>query len=118
MICLWCNGPEPCRHYRPGKDVDFICFSCIQLLLGYSQEKLRELQKQCEAKGYDQKVEALKSFMEVGYEQRNPKRDTPKRTYRKRFMRASRNEQKSNWKFTPGEVPSLRKIEQRESAIR
>lgn len=61
--CLWCNGPEPCKHYKPGKDMDFVCSSCVQLLLGCSQDKLAELQKACLAKGYDQKVEALKSFI-------------------------------------------------------
>ena len=58
-ICLWCNGPEPCKHDR----VDIICSSCVQLLCGCSQEKLRELQKTCQAEGYGSKVEALKSFI-------------------------------------------------------
>lgn len=62
-ICLWCNQPEPCQHYHPGEDVDIICSSCVQLLCGCSQEKLAELQKVCQAKGYDTKVEALKSFI-------------------------------------------------------
>ena len=52
-VCLWCGH----------KDVDFICSSCVQLLCRCNQEKLRELQKQCEAKGYDTKVKALKSFI-------------------------------------------------------
>lgn len=61
--CLWCSNPEPCQHYKPDNDVDFVCSSCVQLLLGCNQDKLRELQRQCEAKGYDRKVEALKSFI-------------------------------------------------------
>ena len=73
MICLWCNRPETSRRYRPSKAMDFICSSCVQLLLGCSQEKLAELQRQCQAKGYDHKLEALRSFMEIGHEQRNPK---------------------------------------------
>jgi len=76
-MCLWCNEFEPSKKYRPGKNVDFICSSCVQLLCGCSQEKLRELQKTCQAKGYGRRLEALKSFVEVGHEQRNPKGARP-----------------------------------------
>ena len=62
-LCLWCSQPEPCKHYHPSKDVEFICSRCTQLLCRCTQEKLRELLNQCEAKGYDSKVEALKSFI-------------------------------------------------------
>ena len=62
-VCLWCGQPEPCKHYHLSKDVDFVCSRCTQLLCGCTQDKLRELQKTCQAKGYDSKVEALKSFI-------------------------------------------------------
>ena len=62
-VCWWCNLPEPCTHYHPAEDADFICSQCSQLLLGCSQEKLVELQRKCQAKGYYHKVEALKSFI-------------------------------------------------------
>jgi hypothetical protein len=62
-VCMWCNQPEPCEHYQPGLGIDFICSSCTQLLLGCSQEKLAELQTHCQAKGYNHKLEALKSFI-------------------------------------------------------
>jgi hypothetical protein len=78
--CLWCDRPEHYWHavhdkalnrrvmkkvrYKPGPSVgSFICSSCVQMLLWCSQEKLKELWQQCEAKGLQRKLEALQSFM-------------------------------------------------------
>ena len=87
--CLWCNGPEPCQHYRPLSNVDFVCSRCTQLLLGCSQDMLQELQTQCGIKGYDRKVEALESF--IGEEEYVPETTKIRRSMvRKRSVRPVR----------------------------
>lgn len=61
--CLWCNGSESSNGYKPGNHVDFVCSGCVQLLCGLSQDKLRELQEQCQARGFERRLEAQKSFI-------------------------------------------------------
>ena len=38
MICLFCGKPE--RNYRPGTNVNFICGTCVQLLLSADQPEV------------------------------------------------------------------------------
>ncbi|HUT44543.1 MAG TPA: hypothetical protein VMW95_09415 [Desulfobacterales bacterium] len=61
MGCLFCNCQEP--NYKPGPDVDFICSSCVQLLLGADQDDLHKAHAKAIEKGYPAKAKAIESFL-------------------------------------------------------
>ena len=58
--CLFCDKPEP--NYDPGPNIDFICGSCVLLLLTADQDLKQALIK-AEANGLKNKALALKSFI-------------------------------------------------------
>ena len=61
MNCLFCNGME--KDYQPAKDIDFICSGCVLLLADANQDDLKRAYVKAEAKGLENKVSALKSFI-------------------------------------------------------
>jgi hypothetical protein len=73
MPCLFCNEPD--KSYKPEPDKDFICGSCVQLLLRADQNDLSRAHKKALDKGYINKAKAIESFLHDGgnYEQRKPK---------------------------------------------
>jgi len=88
-LCLFCNGTE--ENYKPVSQVDFICGTCVQLLLTASQEDLKRSYINAMNAGYTNKTEAIKSFLmpERGEdEQRKPRTKIRRRhTDRKRIDR-------------------------------
>ena len=73
-ICLFCNLPE--ENYTPAKGTDFICSGCIQLLLKFDQDELKQGYALAVQKGYTGKARAIESFIMIGIgdnEQRRPK---------------------------------------------
>lgn len=60
--CLFCNREEG-HGYRPGKKIDFICSSCVQILLSAEQVHLKRAHKKAIDKGYINKAEAIESFL-------------------------------------------------------
>ena len=62
MNCLFCNQEEG-HGYRPGKENDFICSRCLQVLLSAEQLHLERAHKKAIDKGYINKAEAIKSFL-------------------------------------------------------
>lgn len=94
--CLWCNGPESCKRYHPGKDVDFICSHCVQKLLGFSQEDLVRGYRLAKQKGFESKMSALWSFMNDESRReiiRDGRSDIEKRLAGERAVRPVRHEQ-------------------------
>jgi hypothetical protein len=81
MSCLFCNGKE--KNYRPVAGIDFICGSCVQLLLGADQDDLKRAHAKAVKKGYTNKARAIESFIipEETNEQRKPK----SKKYRRHF---------------------------------
>ena len=61
MSCLFCDGME--KDYKPGKGIDYICSSCVLLLADANQDDLKRAYVKAEAKGLENKVSALKSFI-------------------------------------------------------
>lgn len=87
MSCLFCNCPE--RSYKPSPDVEYICSSCVQLLLQATKEDLQRALAKAEEMELENKVLALKSFIvedEHYGKTKNSKRDL----VRKRSMRTAR----------------------------
>ena len=50
-LCLYCSGED--RSYKPGPEVEFVCRSCVQLLLNKTQADLQRAHGECLEKGYD-----------------------------------------------------------------
>ena len=64
MTCLFCNNEEPNKSFNShNQKVEFICSSCVQILLGLEQCDLKKAMELAEAKGFKNKVSALKSFL-------------------------------------------------------
>jgi hypothetical protein len=61
MCCLFCNGQE--KNYKPEPNKDFICGSCVQLLLGAEQDDLKRAHAKAIKKGYLSKARAIESFL-------------------------------------------------------
>ena len=61
MLCLLCNGTD--KSYKPEPDKDFICGSCVQLLLRADQDDLKQAYAKAIEKEYPDKAEAIKSFI-------------------------------------------------------
>ena len=88
MNCLFCSGQE--KNYKPEPKTDFICASCVQVLLNANQEDLRKANIKALDKGYINKAMAIQSFLEGegNNEQRKPttkkrgRHPNRKRTYR------------------------------------
>jgi len=96
-FCLFCNREEG-PWYKPGKDVDFICSGCVQLLISAEQVDLKRAHKKAIDKGYVKKAKAIEHFLLP--EDRNGKqinrRRTEKHSNRKRIDGAARFKKISN----------------------
>ncbi len=92
-LCLFCNGAE--KNYKPGSQVDFICGTCVQLLLNASQEDLKRSYIKAMNAGYDNKAEAIKLFLIPEGEEDEQRKPRPKirrrHTDRKRIDRTVGN---------------------------
>jgi len=73
--CLFCGQPE--KSYKPSKSVDFICGSCVQLLLTADQADLKRAYEKAVRLGYMGKADAIKTFLveDIHAETKEPKRD-------------------------------------------
>jgi len=88
MNCLFCYGME--KDYKPAKGIDYICSSCVLLLAEADQDDLKRAYVKAEAKGLENKVSALKSFIikdefnerKTKYSKRNLVRERPLRKVR------------------------------------
>jgi hypothetical protein len=84
LLCLLCNEPT----YRA--NVDYICGSCVQLLLEAEQADLKRAHNRATEKGYRNKTKAIQSFLipeeinvrETKKHKRNMGRKRPVRTIR------------------------------------
>jgi len=106
--CLIYYRKEPGKG-QPAPDVEFICSDCTQKLCNATQEQIKDLYQKAVDKGLEAKAGIFKTFIseEEEDEQRNPKRDTSKHTYRKRPLRVTRNEQNTNFGFKKGKKVTL-----------
>ena len=90
-LCLFCNR----NGHKTG--ADYICSTCVQLLLMTSQEVLKNSYSESVEKGFENKAWAIKSFLkkEIEYEQQKPKSKKRVRyPNRKRIVRPVRNKKK------------------------
>ena len=60
-VCLFCNKTE--KNYKPDPDVDFICGTCVQLLLRADQEDLKKAHKKALDEGDPRKASAIETFL-------------------------------------------------------
>ena len=61
MHCLFCCGQE--KTYKPEPQIDFICRTCVQLLLNADQTDLKQAHTKAMDKGYPNKARAIESFL-------------------------------------------------------
>ncbi len=118
-ICLWCNGLEPSKGYKPGKDIDFICSKCVQMLLGFSQKDLVKGYKLAKQKGFESKILALWSFMNDESRReiiRDERSDIEKRLAGERAVRPVRHEQKPSGRFKK-EGPAFYQVDRQKQAL-
>ena len=86
--CLFCNGIE--KNYKPGPDVEFICGSCVQLLLRADPEDLKCAYATALNLGYLRKARAIETFLteektidrKAKKSERSVERERPLRTVR------------------------------------
>jgi hypothetical protein len=64
--CLFCNNEDKglFNPYKPPKETDFVCSSCVILLLGLKQEFLKQALELSIEKNIPGKIQALKMFIE------------------------------------------------------
>ena len=60
--CLWCESDKEGGKVEAGKD--FICGSCVQMLMGYPQEALQKTYQKCLRLRLDRKANAIETFLE------------------------------------------------------
>jgi hypothetical protein len=83
--CLFCGQPE--KSCKPSKSVDFICGSCIQLLLSADQADLKRAYEKADRLGYVGKARAIKCFL---VEDEHAETEEPERSVvRERFVQAA-----------------------------
>jgi len=96
MGCLFCNQPE--KSYKPSPDVEYICSSCVQLLLNADQEDKRRAYAKAIELGLTRKARALESFITKEGEEDERRRPETKRherrANRKRSIRPVRDKAK------------------------
>jgi hypothetical protein len=84
--CLFCSQPE--KSCKPSKLVDFICGSCVQILLAADQTELKRAYEKAVRLGYMGKADAIKTFL---VEESNAETEEPERVMvRERAMQAVR----------------------------
>ena len=84
-LCLFCNNSD--KIYKPEKDADFVCGSCVQLFLSADKGDLKRAYQKAIERGYDRKARALESFIDHTRGETDGKR--PERNFdRKRITRA------------------------------
>ncbi len=60
-LCLFCNQEEP--GCKPPENTEFICSSCVQVLLSAEQLHLRRAHEKAVSKGYESNARAIESFL-------------------------------------------------------
>jgi len=106
MGCLFCNDQEP--NYYPAPNKDFICSSCVQLLLSADQEDLKRAYTKAFSLGYQNKARAIESFLmneENTNEQKRP--ETRKFSDRKRNTRIFRDKKRAARKLKTKRKPPV-----------
>lgn len=63
-VCLLCNKPD--RGYIPSPDTDFICGSCVQLLLITDKDELQAAHAVALEKGCLGNAKAIEIFLRKG----------------------------------------------------
>ncbi len=80
--CLFCDRD----NHKPGKNCDYVCGSCVQLLLSGTQDDLGRSYKKATDLGLKRKAFAIRMFIEERYETKKSKRNMvrarPKRAIR------------------------------------
>jgi len=61
-LCLFCNGTDRSYKHDPGKE--FICGSCVQLMLMADQGDRKRAHTKAVIFGYPRKARAIESFLE------------------------------------------------------
>jgi hypothetical protein len=61
-MCLWCESDKEGKRVDPGKD--FICGSCVVMLMSYLQEALQKTYQKCLRLGLKRKANAIETFLE------------------------------------------------------
>lgn len=60
--CLWCESDKEGGRVDAGKD--FICSSCVAMLMSYPQDALQKTYQKCLRMKFDRKANALETFLE------------------------------------------------------
>ena len=103
MGCLFCNLPETGKYKLP-KDIEYVCGDCTQLFIRMSQDTLKgsinfledNKEKLCvfNFEIIENKIKALKMFVEEEHEQRKPTRYNQRTADGKRTAGAIRNKKR------------------------
>jgi len=95
----------------------YICGNCVQILLNLSQEQLTEAHALAIEKGYANKADAIKSFLEVQSNESRNRHYTSKRLNGKRSLRIAGNEKIAGRGFEKPERPSLYQDQSKKQAV-
>lgn len=60
--CLWCDTDRDSKIIDKGKD--YVCGSCVPMLMSYPQEALQKTYQKCLRMNYIRKATALETFLE------------------------------------------------------
>jgi hypothetical protein len=91
--CLFCNKTE--KNYKPGPDVEFICGSCVQLLLRADADDLKKAHKKALDLGYSGKAKAIETFLPRKEQHgKRPSKSVKRNFNRKRTARPTRNKKR------------------------
>jgi hypothetical protein len=100
-LCLFCNE----QVYKT--DADYICGSCVQLLLEADQADLKQAHAKAIEKGYSNKVRAIESFLipedKINGQRKPVTKKRRRHTDRKGIVRPSRNKKE---RVKRSEIPS------------
>jgi len=88
MVCQFCGFPEP--GYRPGADKEFICSTCVLLLVAADQPELKQAYDKALEKGCQNKATAIESFLIKEESNAREAKVSERNLVRKRTMRTVR----------------------------
>lgn len=80
-LCLCCDKPDPNPKYEPPEHSDFVCSSCVQVLINTPNDELKAELRKCEANGNTRKAAAIRIF--TGLKPNAKKDDDKKRVHRR-----------------------------------
>lgn len=107
--CMWCGQTEPCEHYNPPKDTEYLCSRCTMMLTSFTQDQIKALRAKLVDKELQRLIDILDNFTGGEHATGNT-RDTEKRADRTRTVRSVKVDKTTSGRSEKKKGSSIRKV--------